>query len=246
MQQEDPFFVGWLPMPRRFARFLWPVAVLLVVGGGVVGWMLAAGQQSPGPGVWDDGTTTLEGVAYADPYAMVRVPAAEPGGAARTVLLVEEGKFGARPRVMPHDGLAVRVSGRMLSRGGRLMMELAPGDAGLSPTDMPEPERVALRRPPPVSLGRVELRGEIVDAKCYLGAMKPGAGRTHRGCAVLCLKGGVPPLFATPEGSLHLLADRTGGPLGQEVCALAGTTIAVSGELQAWDDLTVLKCSPSR
>jgi hypothetical protein len=34
--------------------------------------------------------------------------------------------------------------------------------------------------------GPVELTGEIVDSKCFLGVMVPGSGKTHKECASLC------------------------------------------------------------
>ena len=41
--------------------------------------------------------------------------------------------------------------------------------------------------------GPVTVSGEIVDSKCFLGVMVPGAGKTHKECASLCLRGGIPP-----------------------------------------------------
>ncbi len=244
---RDPFFIGWLTMPPGYVRFLAPVAFALVVAGAVGAAVLAWGQRSPGPGTWEDTTTTLTGIITAEPYAMIRVPSAEPGGAPRTVLLVEEGKFGAKERAKALDGRPVRVAGTLLSRAGRLMLELAPGDDGLSAAELPEAEQAALRRSPPHDRGPVTLRGEIVDSKCYLGAMKPGAGRTHKGCGVLCLKGGVPPLFAEREtGTLYLLTDSRGGPLDAKWFDLVGDDVRLEGVREDWSDLPVLKLSGVR
>jgi hypothetical protein len=235
---RDPFFVGWLPAPRSYARFLAPaVGVLLasLVAGGV---FLARGQRSPGTGTWDDDATVFTGIVYADPYATIRVPG---DGGPRTVLLVSEGKFGATDRVRAFDGKPVRVSGTLLARDGRLMLELADGDDGVRGADLSEAERAALRRPPAKGLGPATVRGELVDSKCYLGAMKPGAGRTHKGCAVLCLRGGVPPVFVTPDGSLYLLVDAGGGPLAPAHFGRAAEPIELTGAAEEWGDLRVLR-----
>jgi hypothetical protein len=241
--ERDPFFIGWFPMPRRYARFLAPVALGLVAALTVAGAVLAWSQRSPGTGTWDDGTTTFTGIVYSEPYAMIRVPPFEPGGRPRTVLLVESGKFGAKARVKPHEGRPVRVAGTLLSRGDRQMLELGEGDEGLRGAEMPEAEQAALRRTPPRTGGSVALRGEIVDSKCYLGAMKPGGGRAHKGCAVLCLKGGVPPLFVSRDegGTLYLLTNSNGGPLDTTYFDLAADTIRLGGQVEVWDDLRVLK-----
>jgi hypothetical protein len=241
---RDPHFIGWLPMPRAYSRFLVPVAAGLVIAAAVTAALIARGQPSPGDGRWDDERTkTFVGIVYADPYAMIRVPGAEPGDPTATILLVEEGKFGAKDRVRPFDGQSVQVTGTLLSRGGVRMLELAAGEDGLrrrrtGPTG-------DLRRPAPQQRGRVTLRGEIVDSKCYLGAMKPGGGRTHKGCAALCLRGGVPPLLVTPDdaGGTHsyLLTNETAGPLGEELLDRVGEDVELSGELELWGDVAVLK-----
>ncbi|HEY1186138.1 MAG TPA: hypothetical protein VGE74_00715 [Gemmata sp.] len=242
---RDQFFIGWFPVPPGYARVLVPTALVLVLALVATGAVLAWAQRSPGPGVWDDGATTFTGIVFAEPYAMVRVPPGAPGGPPRTVLLVEEGKFGAQPRAGALDGKPARVSGTLLSRSGRLMLELAPGEEGLRAADLSEAERAALRRSPPRARGAVSLRGEIVDSKCYLGAMKPGAGRAHRGCARLCLRGGVPPLFVGEGGgTLYLLTNPAGGPLHPLYFDRAGDALRLSGEWEEWDDLHVLKLAP--
>lgn len=244
---RDPHFIGWLPMPRAYARFLVPVAAGLVVAVAVTAALIAQGQRSPGDGRWDDGqTTTFVGIVYAEPYAMIRVPGAEPGDPPVSVLLVEEGKFGAKERVRPHDGRLVRVMGTLLSREGVRMLELAAGEDALRPA--PSAASAArLRRPSPLRHGRVTLRGEVVDSKCYLGAMKPGGGITHKGCAVLCLKGGIPPLFVArdtgSETGYYVLTSTTGGPLDQAAHDIVGEQVEFEGEFEMWGDLPVLKAA---
>lgn len=243
--ETDPHFIGWLPLPRAYARFLLPVAVGLLVGAVVAAGLLAAGQRSPGTGRWDDEPTVYEGVAIAEPYALVRVR--DESGAPVTVLLVEEGKHGATERVRAFDGRPVRVSGTLLHRDGRRMLELLPGEDGLRAAELPPEVVNQLRGVAPVALGDVTLRGEIVDSKCYLGAMKPGDGRTHKGCAVLCLRGGVPPVLAVrgDDGRTvyHLLTGADGGPLDPAAFEYVGEPVAVTGRLEQWGDLSVLKVS---
>jgi hypothetical protein len=246
---RDPHFIGWLPMPRAYARFLVPVAAGLVVATVVTAALIARGQRSPGDGRWDDGhTTTLVGIVYAEPYAMLRVPGAEPGDLPATILLVEEGKFGAKDRVRAFDGRPVRAAGTLLAREGWRMLALTAGEDGLRPTDLPERDLAGLRRSPPNPLGRVTLRGEIVDSKCYLGAMMPGGGRTHRGCALLCLKGGVPPLFVSRSGDtgppIYLLATESLGPIDGPLIDLAGLPVTVEGAVERLDDVPVIRLTP--
>ena len=80
------------------------------------------------------------------------------------------------------------------------------------------------------------LLGEIVDTKCYLGAMKPGRGKPHRDCASLCIRGGIPAalLVRTEGGERHLvhLLNPRGQPLGRELLEWVGEPVEVWGTLR--------------
>jgi hypothetical protein len=243
---RDPHFIGWLPMPRAFARVLTPFALVTVAVTMAVVWFVARGHPSPGPGSWDDDQpTVLEGVVYAKPYPMIRIPGSAAGEPPVSVLLVGEGKHGLSDRIQPFDGRPVRVAGTLLHRGDWRMLEVASTADSILPVEMPEHIVAILRRSKPVPLGVVELRGEIVDAKCYLGAMKPGNGVTHRGCALLCLKGGIPPLFVAREQDgktiAYLPVNEGAGPLQAYLIELAGRSISASAELEQHDDKPVVR-----
>jgi hypothetical protein len=75
--------------------------------------------------------------------------------------------------------------------------------------------------------------------------MKPGGGKTHKGCAVLCLSGGVPPMFVTREAAgqeaYYLLTNPEGGPLGQAAVEYVGDPVELTAALERLEDLRVLK-----
>jgi hypothetical protein len=224
---ENDFFIGWLPVPRTSIPRLRLAAIVIIsfaVGSALA---LALPQRHPGTGTWDDIVTTYEGVITAEPYAMLRTIA--PDGSIMTVFLVEEGKHGARERAQVLEGSSVRVTGTLLHRDGLEMLELLPGDTGLQSALLPEETLAQLRVPSSVTVGPSTLHGEIVDSKCYLGGMKPGEGKTHRGCARLCLQGGIPPMFRTRDGQLLLLCDAEGQELEPQYFDLAGSSITISG-----------------
>ena len=89
------------------------------------------------------------------------------------------------------------------------------------------------------------LVGEIVDTKCYLGAMKPGRGKPHRSCASLCIRGGIPAalLVRTETGERELihLVDPAGRPLGPELLEWVGQPVQVVGQLRREDDRAFLE-----
>lgn len=97
----------------------------------------------------------------------------------------------------------------------------------------------------------VELTGEIIDPKCYAGAMKPGDGATHKSCAALCILGGVPPMLLVRENGserlLRLVSD-TGQPYAgddlKHIASLVGVEVTVRGQLSASEQDEVLAARP--
>jgi hypothetical protein len=250
---RDAFFIGWEPTPKKYARFLRPIIVALLLITGGVAAAVAYLQRDPGAGHWDtDNVRTFDGIVYTRPYAMIRVPGDKPADPPRTMLLVEDGKFGALPRVEEFvhgkaDGVAVRVAGTILHRDGRWMLELAEGEKGMRRLTAAEEARLPpLGWPAPEVLGEnVTLKGEIIDPKCYLGAMKPGGGKTHKACAMLCISGGVPPMLVTRDASknetFYLLATEEGGVANEGVLEFVGDPVEVSGRLERHGDLLLLR-----
>ena len=59
--------------------------------------------------------------------------------------------------------------------------------------------RLGLAVPAQVDLGVATLKGEIVDPKCFFGAMKPGHGLTHKQCAMRCISGGIAPVLVAQD-----------------------------------------------
>ena len=148
-------------------------------------------------------------------------------------------------------GQAVRVTGTLLHRGGRWMLELADGDKGMRRlTDEEAGQLPALGWPSAEMIdSHATLQGEIIDPKCYLGAMKPGGGKTHKACAMLCISGGVPPMLVTRDAdkqeTYYLLTSADGGPANELVLPFVGDPITVSGRLERRGDLLTLHLAPN-
>jgi hypothetical protein len=250
---RDEFFIGWLPMPRKYARFLRPVAFALLFAASGMAAAVALLQRDPGTGHWEaDNLRIFDGIAHTRPYAMIRVPGGRPGDPPRTMLLVEDGNFGALPRVEwfvqgRAEGVAVQVTGTILHRDGRWMLELAEGEKGMRRLTAEEEAKLPpLRWPAPEVLAEhVTLKGEIIDPKCYPGAMKPGGGKTHKACAMLCISGGVPPMLVTRDASknetFYLLVTAEGGVANEQVLDFVGDPVEISGRLERHGDLLLLR-----
>lgn len=233
------FFLGWNPMPTSHARFLRPWVIVLLLGSFLLAGGIAAVQQPPGSARWNvDEEVTLHGQVTLLPYAALRI--SDEQGQPRTVLLVSSGKHGALPRLVDFNKQMVTVRGTLLHRDERWMLELLDGDNAITPwngSTIPEPQRQLL--------GKQTLRGEIIDSKCYLGAMQPGGGKTHKACAILCLKGGVPPMFVSRDAKgkeiYYLLTSLDGSSLSPECFDYAGDRVTVSGEVEQVGDLLILR-----
>lgn len=250
MPETNEFYVGYLKSPRTLTVFLGWAIPSLIVAALAIGWLVSRSQNDPGDGVWHHEANTLVGRVGATPYPLIRVQSKSPGHAAETVLLVSEGKHGGGERVAALDGRIVRVRGTILERDSCRLLELADGDAVKPDDSLTAADTGRLAAPIIVALGEVTLRGEIIDPKCYSGAMKPGEGKTHKECATLCISGGIPPMFVTIDAagrrSYYLLTDPdgralTGGALHDGLLPFVADVVEIRGTLERRDDLQVLR-----
>jgi hypothetical protein len=234
---NDDLYVGYLPAaPPRVARFVRRLVPMLVVVAAVVAALLAVLQAPFDSGTFEFGTTrAVEGTLLERPYPML-----VDEEAARGALLVREGKHGAARDAAGLDGRRVHLEATRIESPLGSMLELVPG------TLEPAGAQADLSSPADQLLGHVEVIGEIVDSKCFLGVMKPGKGKPHRACAARCLSGGIPPqlLVVSAEGAsrLLLLADAQGGPLASEsFLDLVGEPVIATGMVERRTGLLVLR-----
>ncbi len=239
MATEDPFYVGYLPLPISLKRFVMLFAGIWILG--MVGFaaLLASKQQDPGSGVSDTSTTRLvEGYLTVDPYPLLHVSDPDSPSGTRSILLVSTFKFGASKRVAEFADQNVEVTGHFIRRKGRAAFELVNEEA-IRHTDNQQ------TAPSITAMGDVSLVGEITDSKCFLGVMKPGFGKTHRACAVRCIAGGIPPILVTRDQSgkatVFLLTDSRGGPVNELVLPYVAESVEIKGSLEVRGDMPVIK-----
>ena len=245
-RKEAPFFVGYLPTPKALRPFL---ALATLLGFGLAlgaGLALATAERDPGLGrfAWDLRYQTLTGVLETRPAPVLRLPPDAENPEGRAIMLVGQGKAPIRADLAALDGKLVDAGGIFVMRGAVQMLQVG-GKVRLRPAEAPTPAQAAYRPAPGVDLGRHELRGEIVDSKCYLGAMRPGDGKAHLGCAHLCILGDIPPalVIRQPDGGAQilLLADAEGGDLVRQARQHLSYPVKVAGQVERRGDLLVLK-----
>ena len=188
------FYVGYLPKaPSGIARKMNVVIVVLFAAATTSAIGFAALQRTYSRSFFESGQErTFEGIIEASPYpALLSSPDGANSSALR-YLLVAKGKHGADSQVAAYVGKSVSLRGTLIYRDDQKMIVLSGGS--IAELDDAQQNQVT-----PKNLGKFDLVGEIVDSKCYLGNMNPGNGKVHRDCAVRCLSGGIPPVFATND-----------------------------------------------
>jgi len=230
------FYVGYRSRaPEALARFLRPRILALSIGAGALIGLLLVAQRPPDAATFDFGApTTLEGVIRETPYPTLAL-AADEGTPIVAVLLGRFGKLGVADRVGGLGGKHVRLKGELAYRDALTHVEIDPESIEIvAPGTSPE----AATQP----LGELQLRGEIVDTKCWAGVMNPGRGKVHRSCAARCLAGGIAPALPTKgaDPEVFLLVDHERRPISAALSAIAGETVTLRGEAYASEGLRYL------
>lgn len=241
-KQDGDFFIGWAKAPSVDRRFLLGAMPLTLAGTAGLGWLVASELGDPGAGRWAQGAThSVEGVLSARPYPMIRVADDAAPFGLRSVLIVAQGKCTSGLKLAELDGRPVKASGVLIERKDRRMLEV-PLSVGRWLESLPVTGGAAALASPPIeSLGRARLAGQIMDSKCFFGVMRPSRGKTHKACAALCIRGGIPPSFWARDGagreSVLLMTDATGGPLGDAILPLVADPVEAEGEIVRVGDL---------
>lgn len=241
-KDDEGFFIGWADPPPADRRFFLRAGLGLTAAAGAVGFGLAALQQRPGPGQWDpDAVREWRGVLSAEPYAMLRT--AELGGSPRTALLSCLGKCGVAARIGALAGQPVVVTGSLIQRGRQAMIAVDEVGDWVRRDERAASPDPTLAFPAAEPLGEVNLAGEILDSKCWFGAMRPSSGKVHKACAALCIRGGIPPAFFArgpgAQGSLMIMTSG-GRAHGTDLLSLVADPVQVQGRVHRLGDLLVL------
>lgn len=245
---EGEFFVGYFPTPKKTGRFAITTGIVALLVVGVAAVAIAATMGHPGRGVIPfHGPERRVGILQFAPHGILWTVDPSRPEVVHAVLLVRGGKFGIAPQSAALDGRVVTVEGGLLERDGTQMIELLRAPALSNDLSAEVEARIRARTPEP--LGHVRLAGEIVDAKCWLGRMRPGDGRTHRACAQLCVSGGIPPMLVTRTAdgreTPYLVVGRDRSAIHRELIEYLAEPVEIEGQLERVGDLLVLRSDAS-
>jgi hypothetical protein len=243
-EKSDPFFIGWSgKMTLRDRRTFLLGAFGLIAAGGGTGYALGRFQGAAGYGAWEmDREVTLSGPLIKTPFPMLQIQLQD-----RTlahIYLVANNKCGAQDRVVNLDTPGAVITGTPLIRGKAGMLAISDHHDAVRPLAQPAPLSTDVDL-----LGAVESQAVVLDAKCFLGAMRPNERKIHKACAALCIRGGIPPLVYLadqPRGQrLALLVDARGAAHGDDLLPLVADPLRVSGTAIRIGGLLTLRASIS-
>lgn len=239
-QKENVFFVGYLAIPASLARYYKLVIAVIILVGVALSLWIASAQQSVGLGTVElFEETSLSGYLTMEPYPVLH----QVNGSNRSVILIDRYKKSANHIVQAHANSWISLSGLIVQRGDWEMLQLLPD------TQISEAKAIEGFMINEIDLGQVSLKGEIIDSKCFLGAMKPGGGKVHRACARLCLLGGVPPMFVAKnaQGNRfgYLLMNPDGTSASTELAEQVAIPVEISGALIQRGNFQYIKLVPN-
>ncbi len=248
MSKNDDFYVGYIdhvaPKTKGFLKRFVAITLFLIVAVAVI---FSLTQSTFKNSTFElTSTTQITGIYHENPYPMLRVPINH--NSYKNIVLLGFGKSSVNPylqkvmnEVVTLDKKEITVEGNLIYYNGKTLLQIT------------SQEKVSLTHSlknissniPISKLGQKTLDGEIIDPKCYFGVMKPGKGKIHRSCAVRCISGGIPPVFATKDqynnSQYYLITDQNGMPINKDILPYIGKPSIIKGYVEEQEDWSIIK-----
>jgi hypothetical protein len=255
---NSEFYIGWqAKAPDGFARHVRRVLLLLIVLVLAAGLLLALQQRKFSASAFEYGQLTeISGVYQQFPVPSIKVIThkdAFGNTSFITMPLVGYGKFGAEGTIaaiekeqgISLDKKEVTLKGTLIYSDGKTILQVDKNDDPLVKVNKAVEEN---NSPVLKELGTVQLTGEILDPKCYFGAMKPGHGKPHRDCAIRCVAGGISPVFYVMnekgESNYYLILDERGVKMNSLLTDYIAEPVSLQGRAVQFDDWVLLYVKP--
>jgi hypothetical protein len=263
--KNDEFYIGWMSnAPRSFANTIRKYLLVLFPIVIILGALLALSQKKFGTGNFEFGTLTeVKGIYSNTPVPNLKVNgkhARLPGGDIWenvnyiTVPLIGYGKHGVdgiiadleRESNTSLEGKEITLKGTLLYNDGKLLMQIDENDKPLLNVSENKNGKAA---PKIKELGTLDVKGEIVDPKCFFGVMKPGEGKPHKDCAIRCILGGMPPVLKVEDESgkenYYLIVGTNGEQMNEVVKNFVASPVELHAKAAQYDDWIVLYTNPN-
>jgi nitrite reductase/ring-hydroxylating ferredoxin subunit/DMSO/TMAO reductase YedYZ heme-binding membrane subunit len=272
---KDDFFIGWdkKRMVLSAPALRWSSVFMIIAV--VFGTAFSVLQKNITPYQINYQTTkSLKGYLTNNPFPNLIIEegrTANGSPAYRSILLVDALKKGAEPRIAsflknnPQSYVQINGYSSTLSikcgdnnndciptceqciYGTKLMplMEIGSGIMGIKELPIPTIIKQDMASFQPKGNDEKSILGEIIDPKCYFGAMNPGNGKVHLSCAVRCIEGGIPPMIRYIEDNKEkfaILFNTNGKTANTEVINFIGLPIKIKGRTSQylnWEIITI-------
>lgn len=275
IREKDFFFIGWDKNRMNLAipSLIWALAMMIIAV--LFGLSFTFLEQKISTYQIDYlKTNEIQGLLVARPFPhLIVADNKDINGAPKfsAILLVDALKKGASSRVTtylnnePNSYVSIKgYSSNNLIRcsdndpdcssiceqcifGNHTMplMEILSGSMGITPSKTPLIFQQFDAKSQPTNKTPITRIGEIIDPKCFFGAMNPGNGKVHLSCAVRCIEGGIIPMLRyEDEKGEHfaLLHNPKGEPANDLVKNFIGLPVqitALSQKYLNWEIFTI-------
>jgi len=244
---HDEFFVGYISkMPTHTAKKLLWCVIIGALAMASIAIVLILNQREFANTIFHSGEfTTLKGYLYKTPIPRLKVEKQSGIGVSESgqnILLVGEGKFGASATIAGYELQLGNIEGKQIELTGELIQGYGKSLMQISSNHIPEIVSNEVHSGFGFQeLGKVTIEGEIVDPKCFFGAMKPGFGKTHLSCAIRCLSGGIPPvIYSTEKEDFYFILDENKQPMPSLLFSIMSDRVKLSGRALQFEDCKIL------
>lgn len=243
MQHAPKSFAAWI---RKYLFVLLPIIIVL-------GVLLALSQKQFGTGNFEFGTLTeVKGIYFNEPVPNIKVLNGKDIWGNKnyvTVPLIGFGKHGVdgliaeleKEKNTSFAGKEITLKGTLLYNDGKLLMQIDGNDKPL--IELNDNNTVG-KFDDPKEIGMLNVKGEIVDPKCFFGVMKPGEGKPHKDCAIRCILGGIPPVLkvTNDEGkqNYYIIVGEHGEKMNEAVQDYVASPVNIHAKAVAYGDWIVL------
>ncbi len=245
-----PFYIGWQPIANKvFSLFAKKVSAIIICIALVAVFLISFNQKhiAPSQFIFDD-KKEYAGQLILKPFPALRTVTGKDvygNPIIKTYPLINIWKFGADSLVKNiltnTEAAAVVLKGDILKRDsveeivlnyGATAIQLKNKNSSLDKIKMADGKDTIIN-------------GEIIDPKCYFGAMNPGEGKPHRSCAIRCIEGGIMPMvtYKGINGKMNyaILLGEKGETLNNVIAYAVAEPVQLTGKLYKLDNWNILQ-----
>jgi nitrite reductase/ring-hydroxylating ferredoxin subunit/DMSO/TMAO reductase YedYZ heme-binding membrane subunit len=250
---SDNFFIGWLnnldkPTKKALARFVFPAMLI----GFIFLFSFTLLQKKIANAVYRyNEVAEYTGFVSNTPFPHILFTKGKDifGNPVNEVLpLVNAWKFGADSLIdkwcNKENSRMATLTGTIIVRDSVKAMELTSKENSFqTPTSA-----ISNFKPSIQKIGSITIKGEIIDPKCYLGAMNPGEGKPHRSCAIRCISGGIMPMITYTENNQNkyaVLLGENGEKINNKVLDFVAEAVEVKGVLYKYENWNYIYINPN-